>query len=317
MGRDRVNPGGEAGSLFPRLPGRRRRSRLLWKRAGKRCASRPWMCESGRRACVPLMCVKVCDSGWRMGRQDGAGDDEWGDRQRRIALYPSVTIPLSRFFSSLSPPVGMMQCLLFFRSEEENHGEKEKRKNCIHPASMFTPSPRLLLHLPSPPSSPCSRLSFAHQNPWTPSLLCFSSIVFFWIILIKLKRRIPSPPLASAWLPRPGLSERIFHLVHADVRFCSSAGPIAPAKGVDKSLLTGGFCRAPGPGRSGRFWGPGTGPRRQFPQGHTHCNTHTQIHTCSNKRNVKRFHVVKKTARSCDPCHDSEMLNQKLRHQQF
>lgn len=148
----------------------------------------------------------VCDSRWRIGRQDGAGDDEWGDRQRRIALYPSVTIPLSLSLSSLSPPVGMMQCLLFSRLEEEMEGGKmgrrRKEKNCIHPASMFTSNPRLLLspqlfplsilfshwllHLPSSPSFPlllsffCWSASLDSFGSYSaPSLLYFfSSIVF-------------------------------------------------------------------------------------------------------------------------------------------
>lgn len=88
---------------------------------------RSWcrVCENGWKVCVSIFFVYVwvCDSGWRMGRQDGAGDDEWGDRQRRIALYPSVTIPLSLSLSSLSPPVGMMQCLLFSLRGGEGRGE--------------------------------------------------------------------------------------------------------------------------------------------------------------------------------------------------
>lgn len=144
-------------------------------------------------------CVRTRDSRWRMGRQDGAGDDEWGDRQRRIALYPSVTIPLSLSLSSLSLPVGMMQCLLFCGSEEEKDGGKmgrrwKEKKNCIHPQSMFTST--LFLLLSSHPLPLLLPLSFHFHHlfsPPSPSLhppLCWSesvvSIVSFGVIQLLL-----------------------------------------------------------------------------------------------------------------------------------
>lgn len=115
-----------------------------------RLLSLPRVCENGWKVCV-YFSVCICDSRWRMGRQDGAGDDEWGDRQRRIALYPSVTIPLSLSLSSLSLPVGMMQCLLFSGSEEEKDGGKmgrrwkEKKIAFIHNQCLLRPPFLLLL----------------------------------------------------------------------------------------------------------------------------------------------------------------------------
>lgn len=159
-----------------------------------------WVCENGWKVCA-YFCVRTCDSRWRMGRQDGAGDDEWGDRQRRIALYPSVTIPLSLSLSSLSLPVGMMQCLLFCGSEEEKDGGKMgrrwKEKNCIHPQSMFTSAPFLHPLLPSFPTFAATLLPFSsplflpllHPRLCIPPL-CWSesvvSIVSFGVIQLLL-----------------------------------------------------------------------------------------------------------------------------------
>lgn len=158
------------------------------------------VCENGWKVCA-YFCVRTCDSRWRMGRQDGAGDDEWGDRQRRIALYPSVTIPLSLSLSSLSLPVGMMQCLLFCGSEEEKDGGKMgrrwKEKNCIHPQSMFTSVPFLPPLLPSFPIFAATLLPFPsplflpllHPRLCIPPL-CWSesvvSIVSFGVIQLQL-----------------------------------------------------------------------------------------------------------------------------------
>lgn len=150
-----------------------------------RACCRRWVCENGWKVCV-YFCVCTRDSGWRMGRQDGAGDDEWGDRQRRITLYPSVTIPLSLSLSSLSLPVGMMQCLLFCGSEEEKDGGKMgrrwKEKNCIHQQSMFTsaPFPPPPLLLPSFPLLLPLSLCFHHLFSCLPILappLCRSESV--------------------------------------------------------------------------------------------------------------------------------------------
>lgn len=204
-----------------------------------------WVCENKWKVCV-YFCVCTCDSRWRMGRQDGAGDDEWGDRQRRIALYPSVTIPLSLSLSSLSLPVGMMQCLLFCGSEEENDGGKMgrrwKEKNCIHPQSMFTsapfPPPPLLPSFPTfaatlPPFPSPLFLPLLHPRPastplcWSesvvsivpfgviqlPPLLFFAAVshCFFSTILIISKEFLP-PRYAFSYLISvcTHLPERIF-----------------------------------------------------------------------------------------------------------
>lgn len=202
-----------------------------------RLLSLPRVCENGWKVCV-YFSVCICDSRWRMGRQDGAGDDEWGDRQRRIALYPSVTIPLSLSLSSLSLPVGMMQCLLFSGSEEEKDGGKmgrrwkEKKIAFIHnqcllrpPFLLLSSHPFLLLlplllhfhHLfsclssipgPSPLLPLLIRISCLHHSfrsySAAPPLLLFFAVshcflFFFSTILIRSKEFLP-PRYAFSYL---------------------------------------------------------------------------------------------------------------------
>lgn len=96
-------------------------------------------------------------------------------------------------------------------------GEKKKRKNCIHLASMFTSYPLLLLSPPAsiflhPHPSPSSCLSFADQSYSAPWLFhFFFRHCFFMPYSYHIKRcTFLQPPYVLSHLTSAHLPEHIF-----------------------------------------------------------------------------------------------------------